>query len=108
LQGVISAARTVRSEHTIKNEYEMPVRVRSNRPEVLAFLRGHAESIRVLVRTRGDPAFETAGGAREPGTTMSVVPSPRGSIEVLVALKGLVDPAAERARIEREQKKIEK
>ena len=108
LQGVISAARTARSEHTIKNEYEMPVRVRSNRPEVLAFLRGHAESIRVLVKTQGDPAFETTGDAREPGTTMSVVPSPRGSIEVLVGLKGLVDPGAERARIEREQKKIEK
>jgi valyl-tRNA synthetase len=39
---------------------------------------------------------------------MSVVTSPAGAIEVLVGLKGLVDPKHERERIEREIKKCEK
>jgi valyl-tRNA synthetase len=108
LQAVISAARTVRSEHDIDKKADVPVRVRANSPEVLGFLREHAKSIGVLVKTKGEPAFETTGGVREPGTTVSVVPSPRGSIEVLVGLKGLVEPEAENARTERELKKIDK
>jgi valyl-tRNA synthetase len=106
LQGVVSAARTVRSEHNVKAD--VPMRVRSANPEVLAFLRGHAASIRFLVRTSGEPAFEAPGGAREAGTTVSVVPSEHGPIEVLIGLKGLVAPDEERARIEREVRKIEK
>jgi valyl-tRNA synthetase len=62
----------------------------------------------VLVKTAGEPHFEAPGGPREPGTTVSVVPSSRGPIEVLVGLRGLVDPAKERSRIERDQKRIEK
>jgi valyl-tRNA synthetase len=108
LQSVVSAARTVRSEHEIDGPKLVPMRVRSDSPEVLGFLRGHVEAIRLLVRTRADVAFEAPGGAREPGTSVSVVPSTRGSIEVLVGLKGLVDPQAEIGRIEREQKKIDK
>jgi valyl-tRNA synthetase len=108
LQAVISAARTVRSEHGIHNKADVPMHVRSSNPEVLAFLRGHAEAIRFLVKTKGEAQFEAPGGAREAGTTVSVVPSPRGPIEVLVGLKGLVDPEVERARIERELKKIDK
>jgi valyl-tRNA synthetase len=108
LQAVISAARTVRSEHDVDKKADVSMRVRSNSPDVIEFLRGHAEAIRFLVKTRGDPAFEGAGGQREAGTTMSVVPSARGPIEVLVGLKGLVDPHAELARIERELKKLER
>jgi valyl-tRNA synthetase len=108
LQGVISGARTVRSEHNVDNKAEVQVRVRSNNPQTLSFLREHADSIRVLVRTAGLPAFEAAGGAREAGWTLAVVPSGEGSIEVLVNLKGLVPPSEELARIEREMKKIDK
>jgi valyl-tRNA synthetase len=108
LQSVISAARTVRSEHDIDKKADVPVRVRSNSPEILALLRDHAKSIALLVKTKGAPAIEATGLAREPGTTVSVVPSPRGSVEVLVGLKGLVGPQAENARIERELKKIDK
>jgi valyl-tRNA synthetase len=108
LQGVISAARTVRSEHDIDKKAEVPVRFRSGRPEVVAFLRGHSEGIRLLVRTAGDPVFEAPGGPRDPGTVVSVVASAHGPIEVLVTLKGLVDPGHERTRIERELKKLEK
>jgi valyl-tRNA synthetase len=108
LQAVISAARTVRSEHGIHHKSDVPMHVRSGSPEVLAFLRGHAEAIGFLVKTKGEAAFEAPGGAREAGTTVSVVPSPHGPIEVLVGLKGLVDPEVERARIERELKKLDK
>jgi valyl-tRNA synthetase len=108
LQAVISAARTVRSEHDVDKKADVPMLVRSSSLEVLAFLREHAEAIRVLVKTRGDPGFEPSGGKREAGTTLSVVPSARGPIEVLVGLKGLVDLDAELTRIERELKKIDK
>jgi valyl-tRNA synthetase len=87
---------------------EVPLSVRSANPEVLAFLRGHAEAIRMLVRTKDDPSFEASGGLRQPGTTVTVVPSARGPIEVLLPLKGLVTAAAEEARIDRNLKKIAK
>jgi valyl-tRNA synthetase len=82
--------------------------VRSGSPEVLAFLRDHAHAIRFLVKTRNLPEFGGAELTREAGTTVSVVPSAHGPIEVRVTLKGLVDPDSERARIEREVKKIDK
>jgi valyl-tRNA synthetase len=106
LKAVVSAARTVRSEHEIKDE--IPLRVRSGAPAVLAFLGDHADAVRFLVQTRGQPTFEASSGPREPGTTVSVVPSAHGPIEVLVPLKGLVEPEAERSRIDRGMKKIDK
>jgi valyl-tRNA synthetase len=108
LQAVISAARTIRSEHDIDKKIDVPLLVRSANPQVLSFLRGHAEAVRLLVKTKGDPQFEAPGETREPGTTVAVVPSAHGPIEVLVTLKGLVDPGEERARIARELKKLEK
>jgi valyl-tRNA synthetase len=108
LQAVISAARTVRSEHSIDTKAEVAMRVRSGSPETLAFLRGHQEAIRSLVKTAGEPLFEGPRDARERGTTVSVVPSARGPIEVLVGLKGLVTKEEEIARIDRELKKIDK
>jgi valyl-tRNA synthetase len=108
LQGIISAARSIRSEHGVDNKAEVPLRVRSPSPEVIAFLREHAGSVAVLVKTRGAPELEGLGGGREAGTTVSVVPTPHGPIEVLVGLKGLVDPGGERARIERELKRLDK
>jgi valyl-tRNA synthetase len=107
-QNVVSAARTVRSEHNVEWKADVPVRVRSANEAVLAFLREHAPAVQRLVKTAGDPLFEAPGGAREAGTTVSVVPSARGPVEVLVGLKGLVERDAELARIDRELKKLEK
>jgi valyl-tRNA synthetase len=64
--------------------------------------------VRLLVKTKGDPTLGGRGGAREAGTTVSVVTSPKGPIEVLVGLKGLVEKDAELARIDREVKKLDK
>jgi valyl-tRNA synthetase len=108
LKGCIVAARTVRSEHDIDKKAGVEMSVCSDNPEVLGFLREHAPAIALLVRTAGAPAFETPNAPRPPGTTVSMVPSPFGAIEVRVGLKGLVDPAEERQRIERELKKIAK
>jgi valyl-tRNA synthetase len=106
-KAVVSAARTIRSEHDLDKKAEIPLRVRSGSPEALAFLREHAASLRFLARS-AEPTFEAPGAGREPGTTVSVVPSAHGSIEVLVPLKGLVTPEDESARIDRGLKKIEK
>ena len=108
LQGVVSAARTVRSEHDVDKKAEVPLRLRSDSAEVTDFLRRHADTVQLLVGARGDPTVEPLGGPRPAGTTVSVVPSPRGPIEVLVGLKGLVERQAELARIDRALKKIEK
>jgi valyl-tRNA synthetase len=51
---------------------------------------------------------EKCGGPRAAGTTVSVVPSAYGPIEVLVGLKGLVAKTDEITRIERGLKSIEK
>jgi len=103
LKSVIVAARTVRSEHEIERAAEIPLVVRGAN----AFVREHGAAIALLVKTKGAPSFD-ATAERPKGYTVSVVPSASGPIEVLVGLKGLVDPAHERARIERELKKIDK
>jgi valyl-tRNA synthetase len=98
----------VRSEHDVDKKAEVPVTLRADAPEMLAFLRAHVEAIRGLVKSKGDPVFEGRGGVREAGTTVSVLPTSRGPVEVLVGLKGLVTKEDEIARIEREMKKVEK
>jgi valyl-tRNA synthetase len=108
VQDVISAARTVRSEHGIEWKAEVPMAIRTDVPEIAALVRAQIDSLRVLVKTKGDPAIEGRGGAREAGTTVSMVTSSKGTVEVLVGLKGLVTKESELARIDRETKKIEK
>jgi valyl-tRNA synthetase len=108
LKDVVSAARTIRSEHDIDKKAEVTMLVRSESNSVLGFLGEHAEAIRLLVRTREYPLFQPLGAAREPGATLSVISSAHGPIEVLVVLKGLVEPGSEAARVDREIKKIER
>ena len=66
------------------------------------------EGIRLLVKTRGYLLLQPLGAPREPGTTLSVLSSAHGPIEVLVVLRALVDRAHEAARVDREVKKIER
>jgi valyl-tRNA synthetase len=108
LKDVVSAARTVRSEHDIDKKAEVTLLVRSESPATVAFLSDHVETLRLLVKTHGHPSVHAGLGARQPGTTVSVVSSPHGPIEVLVLLKGLVEREHETARIERELKKVER
>jgi valyl-tRNA synthetase len=108
LQSVIGAARTIRSEHSVHPAAEVAVHVRVDDDATRAWLEERAGVVRFLVKTKGAPVFEKTGGAREPGTTVSVVPTEVGSVEVLVGLKGLVTADEERARIDRELKRLDK
>jgi valyl-tRNA synthetase len=108
LQAVIGAARTIRSEHEVHPAAEVPLRLRLDDEAARAWLTSAAPLIKFLVKTKDAPVFEKSGGAREAGTTVSVVPNEAGSIEVLVGLKGLVSAEEEAARIERVIKKIDK
>jgi valyl-tRNA synthetase len=104
VQGAISAARTIRSEHEVHPAAMVRLVLRSNDPKARAVLASELVAIRTLVKTVGDPAIEPAGGGRPRGSVMSVA----GEIEVLVELSGLVDGTKEAARVEREVKKAQK
>jgi valyl-tRNA synthetase len=104
VQAVIVAARTVRAEHEVHPGAEIPLVVRAGEAEVRAVLERESVSIRTLVKTSGEPSIEPAGSARPRGFVMSVA----GGVEVLVGLKGLVEPGREKDRVEREIKKVEK
>jgi valyl-tRNA synthetase len=104
LQAVISAARTIRSEHEVHPAAVVRLVLRSSDPKVRAVLASELVTIRTLVKTTGDPEIVPAGGGRPPGSVMSVA----GEVEVLVELRGLVDGSKEDARVEREIKKADK
>jgi len=112
LQAVIGAARTIRSEHEVVAP-PVPLRLRTDRPDIFALLETHRSAIEAMVRTRGSVAIDpTTDGIREPGTVLSLVPvtyaNQAGTVEVLVGLKGLVAPDKERSRVDRELKRVEK
>ncbi|MEJ7730662.1 MAG: hypothetical protein WKG00_15770, partial [Polyangiaceae bacterium] len=97
-------ARTMRSEHEIKPQDEVPLTLRSDDARITDLLGREAVSIRTLVKTAGDATVEKRGGARPRGAVMNIA----ADTEVLVSLRGLVDPAKEGARVEREIKRAEK
>jgi valyl-tRNA synthetase len=104
LQAIISAARTIRSEHEVHPGAEVPLILRTDDAHKSALLREQVRAIRTLVKTSGDPAIEPGGGPRPKGAVMSVA----AETEVLVPLSGLVEGAKESARVEREIKKVDK
>ena len=104
LQAIISAARSVRSEHEIKPRDEVPLVLRSSDAALRAMLEREILTIRTLVKTSGPPVIEERGKDRPRGSVMSIA----AETEVLVGLKGLVEADKEGARIDREIKKVEK
>ena len=104
LMSAIGAARTVRSEHEIAPSDPVRVEVRSADPKVRALLEEQSRFFAFLVRTDGPPLVADAGGERPKGAVLTVA----GDIDVLVHLRGLVDPEKEAERIKRKLKKIEK
>ena len=117
LRAVIGAARTIRSEHEVVAP-PVPLRLRTATPEIYALLDTHRAAIDTMVRTRGPVVIDAStDGAREGGTVLSLVAtlvadktgaSLAGTVEVLVGLKGLVSAEKEKARIAREEKRVEK
>jgi valyl-tRNA synthetase len=103
LQAVISAARTIRSEHDL-TRHDVPLTLRTSDEVTTALLRREIIAIRTLVRTAGDPVIEPRGLARPRGAVMSIA----ADVEVLVQLRGLVEGTKETLRIEREIKRVDK
>ncbi len=106
-KAVVSAARTIRSEHEVDPKADVPLSLRSEGDGARALLEGRLGAIATLVRSKG-ATVEKLGGPRAAGTTTSIVPSAYGPIEVHVGLKGLVTKDKELVRIEREMKRIDK
>ena len=104
VQAVISAARSIRSEHEVHPGASVPLVLRAGSEELRKLLVEELVAIRTLVKTDGEPQIEPTGAERPRGFVMNVA----GDVEVLVGLKGLVEPQKEAARIEREIKKTEK
>jgi valyl-tRNA synthetase len=108
LQAVISAARTIRSEHEVKPAAFVPLTIRTDVPALSAQLQQHENAIMTLVKTASAVKIEPVGADRAKGSVVSMVATDGGTVEVLVGLKGLVEAAKERARIDREIKGITK
>ena len=103
LTSAISAARTVRSEHELERTARVPLELRAE-PELRALFTREARFIEFLVGTDGPVVIAGYGGERPRGAVSSVA----GEVEVLVGLRGLVEPQKERDRLERKLKKVEK
>jgi len=104
LMAAISAARTARSEHDVAKQARVPLELRAADAATRALLSAQAGSIEFLVGTSGSVVVAAPGGARPAGSVLDLA----GDVEVLVGLKGLVDPAKEKERVERELKRVEK
>ena len=101
LQQVIVAARTIRAEYDLPPSKPMALTLETDTEQAL--LNAQRDAITFLCRA----TFEVVGRTTQEqpaDTAMKVV----AGIAVLVPLSGLVDPAKERERIERELKKTEK
>ena len=108
VRDVISAARAIRTEHEVHPAAAMPLLLRSEAAEVRALIEENDWAIRFLAKTEGAATVGSSDLARPPASSMRVVASQQGAVDVLVSLKGLVTPEKEKARAEREKKRIEK
>jgi valyl-tRNA synthetase len=107
LKKVVSAARTVRSEHGVKDSARVQVAIRTSDQATRERLQSAAFAIQQLARTN-EGLDIAATGPRIAGSVLSSVPSASGSIDVIVVLKGLITAEEERSRIERETKRLDK
>jgi valyl-tRNA synthetase len=101
LRDVVVAVRNVRAAYRVNPGVRVPVRVRASGKSV-ALLREAADGV---LRLAGAAALEVGPAvAKEKGSAAT----PIGEIEVIVPLAGVVDVEAERARLDRERRKVEK
>ncbi|CAN5752273.1 valine--tRNA ligase [soil metagenome] len=106
-KAVASAVRTIRAEHEIKRSVDLELTLRADGDEARAFVTERLQALAFLVGSNS-PVVEKTCGPRTAGTSVSVVPTALGPIEVHVGLKGHVTKESELARIDRELKSIEK
>jgi valyl-tRNA synthetase len=108
LQAAISAARSIRSEYEVHPAAPIPLAFRTESADLRQALTAHENVVRQLIRVDGAVGLDKPGAPRPPATVSQAVSTDLGVVEVLVGLKGLVTADKERARIEREIKKVEK
>jgi valyl-tRNA synthetase len=104
LIAAIGAARTVRSEHGIKFSNRVPLELRSADAAVRQVLSDNGRMIQFLASSDGPPVVAEPSPERPRGSTLTVA----GDVEVLVNLKGHIDPVKENERIDREVKRVAK
>jgi valyl-tRNA synthetase len=104
LMGIVTAARTIRSEHEVHPGAAIEVTLRTDDAALRSLLERESVAVQTLVKTKGAPALTPRGAARPQGAVMHAT----ADADVLVSLVGLVDPGKEAARVEREIKKVEK
>lgn len=100
---VISSIRSVRSEHDLDKRARVAVELRASEEPLRDLLTKEARFVAALAQT-ADPVIAPSGGPRAAGSVLAVA----GPVEVLVALKGLVEPEKEAERIERSLKKLDR
>ncbi|MBW2454706.1 MAG: valine--tRNA ligase, partial [Deltaproteobacteria bacterium] len=94
---------TVRSEREVHPGAKVPLALRSDDEAVRTLLTEERQAIETLVKTdRLD--VEPCGAERPKGAALTSA----ADVEVLVMLRGIVEAANEKARIERELKKTQK
>ena len=104
LMGAVSAARSTRSEHDLHRQAKVPLELRAADPAVRALLSRESRYIELLVNSDGAPKIAEPSPERPRGFLVSVA----GDVEVLVGLRGLVEPDKEKERLSRQLKKTEK
>ncbi|MFW6051667.1 MAG: valine--tRNA ligase [Myxococcota bacterium] len=103
LQGVITAARTIRAEHNLGRGVEIPLDLRTDDEDVQRLLSRERLAITTLCRAR-----LSVHAGKGLGTPAHAAVAVAEGIAVVVPLEGLVDPAKERERLRRELKKVDK
>ena len=106
-KAVTGAVRTIRAEHGVDRKADLPLSIRTDSEEARAFITERLQALSFLVGSTA-PSVEKTGGSRSAGTSVSVVPTALGPVEVHVGLKGFVTKASEKTRIARALASIEK
>ena len=101
VQDIITAIRTIRTEHEIHPASVVNVILRARNESVAKLIEQQKTSIQALAKST---LADATGTGRPPGYVLDVA----GDVEILVNLKGLVEPAKEAQRIERAIKGLEK
>jgi valyl-tRNA synthetase len=101
VQNVISAVRNIRGENNIPPSREIAVLIRSGNPGNLAVFATYEKYLKKLARVS---SIETIESGVKPKLASSAVVQ---GTEVFVPLEGLIDPGAERARLEKEIARLE-
>ncbi len=104
LTDAIGGARAVRAEHDIKFANHVPLELRSADARVRQVLAENSRLIQFLASTDGPPTIAEPSAQKPRGSTLNVA----GDLEVLVTLKGHIDPAKEKERLEGKLKRVGK